>query len=205
MDFTAKTQRIRGQTMITKLNALLLTLLIALVLTACGSDNTAGSSANPEISPITESPTNSPKLETTVPHEQTAAPQASMEASPTPAPTQTKETSTPKATPPATTKPTHSPTPTPKPKPTPKPTETPKPDDTNNEAAQALFKQSCTSCHGVDLAGDFGPNLQKVGGKLTKEQITTQITQGGEAMPSFEEKLNTEEIQALASWLASKK
>jgi mono/diheme cytochrome c family protein len=185
--------------MIIKLNALLLTLSITLVLTACGSDNTAGSSANPEISPITESPTNSPKLETTVPQEQIAAPQASMEASPTPAPTQTKETSTPKATPPATTKPTHSP------KPTPTPTETPKPDDTNNEAAQALFKQSCTSCHGVDLAGDFGPNLQKVGGKLTKEQITTQITQGGEAMPSFEEKLNTDEIQALASWLASKK
>jgi mono/diheme cytochrome c family protein len=183
--------------MITKFNALLLTLSIALVLTACGSDNAAGSSANPEISPIKESPTKSPKLEATASREATAVPQASMEASPTPVPIKTKETSTPKATPAASTKPTSTPTP--------KPTETPKAPDTNSEAAQALFKQSCTSCHGVDLAGDFGPNLQKVGGRLTKEQITTQITNGGESMPSFEKKLNTDEIQALAYWLASKK
>jgi mono/diheme cytochrome c family protein len=179
MDFTANTYGIRRQTMITKLSALLLTLSITLVLTACGSDNAVESSANPQISPITESPT--------------------------PVSTQAKETSTPKAAPTATVKPIPTPTPIPTTKPTTKPTETPKALDTNSEAAQALFKQSCTSCHGVDLGGDFGPNLQKVGGKLTKEQITTQITDGGTEMPPFSKSLKKEEIAALAAWLSAKK
>jgi mono/diheme cytochrome c family protein len=117
----------------------------------------------------------------------------------TPVSTQTKETSIPKAAPTATVKP------TPTPSPTPKPAVTQKVLDTNSEAAQALFKQSCTSCHGVDLGGDFGPNLQKVGGKLTKEQITTQITEGGTEMPSFSKSLKKEEIAALAAWLSAKK
>jgi mono/diheme cytochrome c family protein len=182
--------------MITKLSALLLTLSIALALTACGSDNAAESSA---------SPTNSPQVETTAPPQPTETPQASVEASLTPDPTATPEISTPSETPIATPIATAKPTSAAKPTPTPKPTETPKASDTNGEAAQALFKQSCTSCHGVDLEGDFGPNLQKVGGMLTKEQITAQITNGGEDMPSFSKRLNTEEIAALAAWLSAKK
>jgi cytochrome c551 len=57
----------------------------------------------------------------------------------------------------------------------------------------------------VDLQGDYGPNLQKVGGRLTKAQIITQITNGGDVMPSFKKSLKAEEIQALAAWLSAKK
>ena len=32
-----------------------------------------------------------------------------------------------------------------------------------------IVKQSCTSCHGDQLQGAVGPNLQKIGGKLSKD------------------------------------
>jgi cytochrome c551 len=75
----------------------------------------------------------------------------------------------------------------------------------DSAVAEALFKQSCTSCHGVDLGGDFGPNLQKIGGQLTKNQIINQIMNGGDNMPGFKDRLKANEIQALATWLAAKK
>ncbi|MCR8636364.1 c-type cytochrome [Paenibacillus radicis (ex Xue et al. 2023)] len=76
-----------------------------------------------------------------------------------------------------------------------------------SEQVQSVYKQSCLSCHGNSLEGRVGPktNLQKAGGHLTKEQITKQITGGGNGMPGFGGKLKPEEIDALASWLAEKK
>ncbi|CAK4814652.1 unnamed protein product [Aphanomyces euteiches] len=139
-------------------------------------------------------------------------PQANTEASATPIATAPPEASTPAAaatpssTPKATATATAKPASTAAPTQSPKPTATPKaPEAVNGEAAEALFKQSCTSCHGVDLAGDYGPNLQKIGGKLTKAQITNQITNGGDEMPPFKKALKAEEIQTLAAWLAAKK
>lgn len=192
-----------------KSSALLLTLAIVLVLSACGKDAAIESTATPIVSSAvvnpditstenTSSPTPAPQQEATATPEATAVPQASIAASSTPVATTVKETPKPTATPVATSKPTASPKP--------RATTTPTPVvENNNEVAQALFKQSCTSCHGVDLEGDFGPNLQKIGGSMTKEQITTQIANGGDAMPSFNKKLKAEEIEALAVWLAAKK
>jgi cytochrome c551 len=71
--------------------------------------------------------------------------------------------------------------------------------------AQSVYKQNCVSCHGVDLAGGVGPSLQKVGARLTQQQIATTITNGRGGMPSFKDKLKPEEIDALANWLYSKK
>jgi cytochrome c551 len=71
--------------------------------------------------------------------------------------------------------------------------------------AQTVFKQNCVSCHGVDLAGGVGPNLQKVGQRLNQQQITTTITNGRGIMPVFKNKLKPEEIDALSIWLASHK
>ncbi|QGQ96478.1 cytochrome c [Paenibacillus psychroresistens] len=75
----------------------------------------------------------------------------------------------------------------------------------SNLVAQTVFKQNCVSCHGVDLAGGFGPNLQKVGAHLNQQQIVTTITNGKGGMPAFKEKLKPEEIDALAIWLFSMK
>ncbi|MFD0698821.1 c-type cytochrome [Paenibacillus sp. GCM10027628] len=71
--------------------------------------------------------------------------------------------------------------------------------------AQSVFKANCMACHGASLEGSVGPNLQKVGGKLSKDQIVTTITNGRGAMPSFKGKLSDSEVGSLAAWLADKK
>jgi mono/diheme cytochrome c family protein len=166
-----------------RLSSLLLTLTITLALSACGSSNKAAVS--------TTDPVMNPKEASA-----TIAPTAAL-ITVTPALTEAPNTPTPKASPAATVQPTITPVV--------KPTEAPKAPDTDSAVAEALFKQSCTSCHGVDLGGDFGPNLQKVGSQLSKAQIITQITNGGDAMPAFEKKLKADDIEALATWLAAKK
>ncbi|WP_054024455.1 c-type cytochrome [Bacillus sp. FJAT-28004] len=71
--------------------------------------------------------------------------------------------------------------------------------------AVALYKKRCISCHGTELQGRAGPNLQKVGAKLSVEQIFDILSNGRKGMPKFEKSLSTEEIQSLAAWLAEHK
>lgn len=71
--------------------------------------------------------------------------------------------------------------------------------------AQAVIKQNCVMCHGVNLEGRGAPSLQKVGGKLSKEQIATILVNGRGGMPSFKGKLSDDEVNTLAVWLADKK
>jgi cytochrome c551 len=176
-------------------------LIITFVLSACGGDKTTISTTSPEpsqsVTPASATPTEAA----------TPTPLASSEPAATPEATAAAITATPKATLTPTASPKAAATATPAaatPKPTAKPTATPKA-EVSGATAKALFKQSCTSCHGVDLGGDFGPNLQKVGEQLTKAQIITQITDGGTSMPPFGKRLKAEEIQTLADWLAAMK
>jgi len=73
--------------------------------------------------------------------------------------------------------------------------------------AEAIFKQNCVACHGNNLEGKLGPNtnLQKVGAKLSKDQIVNQIKNGGNGMTPFKGVLSDDQINALADWLAAKK
>ncbi|SDD96923.1 cytochrome c551 [Paenibacillus sp. UNCCL117] len=73
------------------------------------------------------------------------------------------------------------------------------------EDVQALYKSNCLSCHGNDLQGGMGPSLQKIGTKLTEEQIAAKVKNGGGGMPAYKSKLKEEEVQTLAAWLAEKK
>jgi cytochrome c550 len=75
----------------------------------------------------------------------------------------------------------------------------------NAQAAEAIYKQSCIACHGTDLEGKMGPNLQKVGGKLTDQQLHKIIQNGKGGMPAFKSTLKDEEIVNIALWLAGKK
>ncbi|MFS0726129.1 c-type cytochrome [Paenibacillus sp. 1P07SE] len=70
-----------------------------------------------------------------------------------------------------------------------------------------LYRNRCLNCHGTELQGRMGDqsNLQKVGQRLSKEQITARITSGGSLMPPFEDTLTAEEIEQLADWLAAKR
>lgn len=75
----------------------------------------------------------------------------------------------------------------------------------NAQAAEALYKQSCIACHGNDLEGKMGPNLQMVGAKLSEQQIYKVLQNGRGGMPAFKSSLKDEEIANLAKWLAAKK
>ncbi|AZN39963.1 c-type cytochrome [Paenibacillus albus] len=71
-------------------------------------------------------------------------------------------------------------------------------------AAEAVFKSNCVSCHAADLSGGMGPNLQKIGAKLSVDEISTRIHQGGGGMPAFQGQLTDAEITNLAGWLKTK-
>ncbi|WP_127533771.1 c-type cytochrome [Paenibacillus kobensis] len=70
----------------------------------------------------------------------------------------------------------------------------------------ALYKAKCISCHAADLSGKVGPesDLRTVGARMTKEEIIHQITEGGDIMPPFKDRLSTAEIEALGNWLAAR-
>lgn len=77
---------------------------------------------------------------------------------------------------------------------------------TSSASAEAIYKQNCASCHGANLEGRLGgnSNLQKVGAKLSKEQISNKIMNGGGGMIAYKNRLKDNEVAALADWLAAK-
>lgn len=76
----------------------------------------------------------------------------------------------------------------------------------NAEQAEAVIKANCISCHGDQLEGLAGPNLQNIGATMTTEQLYKVISKGkGSMMPGFKDKLQDEEIANVALWLAEKK
>ena len=75
--------------------------------------------------------------------------------------------------------------------------------------AVLLYQQACLTCHGSNLQGKIGPNLQHVGEKLGLQQITAQIDNGGGPMPGYGPNhlniLSNEQIHELATWLETLK
>ncbi|MEX2415100.1 MAG: cytochrome c [Paenibacillaceae bacterium] len=70
---------------------------------------------------------------------------------------------------------------------------------------ETLYKQNCTSCHGVNLNQMKNADLTTVGSRLSKDEIATKIAKGGAGMIAFEQKLDANEIDALADWLEDRK
>jgi cytochrome c550 len=71
--------------------------------------------------------------------------------------------------------------------------------------AETLVKANCITCHGDQLQGGVGPNLQQEGAQHDAAQIYSIVTKGRGQMPSFKDKLAPEEIANVALWLAEKK
>ncbi|MBU5267195.1 cytochrome c551 [Virgibacillus proomii] len=70
-------------------------------------------------------------------------------------------------------------------------------------AAEEVYENNCASCHGADLSGANGPDLTKVGSKLSSDEIADIIENGQGSMPPG--MAEGDDVQLLASWLAEKK
>lgn len=71
-------------------------------------------------------------------------------------------------------------------------------------APEQIAKQNCSSCHGNNLQGNYGPSLQKTGSKYSKEQILNILNNGiGTMRPQTQ--LSSQEKEVLADWLSQKK
>ena len=69
---------------------------------------------------------------------------------------------------------------------------------------QVFASAGCGGCHTLKDAGtsgNVGPNLDQK--KPTKQKVTTQVTNGGGAMPSFKGRLTPAQIKAVATYVSS--
>jgi mono/diheme cytochrome c family protein len=73
-------------------------------------------------------------------------------------------------------------------------------------AGKAVFTGAagCSSCHTLADAGatgNVGPNLNDL--KPTYDQVVTQVTNGGGAMPAFKDTLSEKQIQDVSAYVSS--
>src|SRR5690625_2399466 len=68
---------------------------------------------------------------------------------------------------------------------------------------EAIFANSCASCHGDDMTGSVGPDLTTVGSDHSAEDIEEIINNGQGAMPPGT--APPEEAAVLAEWLSEMK
>jgi mono/diheme cytochrome c family protein len=76
------------------------------------------------------------------------------------------------------------------------------------EAAGAvLFRdKGCAYCHGAAAQGtQKGPSLANVRKSLKPAQVTAQIENGGQKMPSFGDSLSKDEVARLVAYLRAKR
>jgi cytochrome c551 len=74
------------------------------------------------------------------------------------------------------------------------------PDDDNGVDGAAVFADNCAQCHGNDGGGGVGPNLQDLDDADT---VAGVVTNGRGGMPSFEGRLDPDEIDAVADYVAN--
>ncbi len=70
------------------------------------------------------------------------------------------------------------------------------------EDGESVYRAaSCFSCHGADLEGASGPNLQDVGARLSENQIRTIVVEGTNIMPGGLVE-DPEDLDNLVEWLS---
>ena len=71
------------------------------------------------------------------------------------------------------------------------------------QAGATLFEQQgCLSCHTVGgVGGQRGPNLTTVGSRLSPDQMTWRILNGGTNMPAYGSTLSPQQLQQLIAFL----
>ena len=73
------------------------------------------------------------------------------------------------------------------------------------QGATLFYQKGCQNCHTVDgQGGTRGPNLSAVGNRLTTDQMTIRILNGGTNMPAYAGTLSPDELDALVAFLHSR-
>lgn len=74
-----------------------------------------------------------------------------------------------------------------------------------SQGAELFHNKGCEYCHTIrGEGGKRGPDLSTVGDRLTDQQITLRILNGGYNMPSFASSLKPTELTALVTFLESR-
>jgi ubiquinol-cytochrome c reductase cytochrome b subunit len=73
--------------------------------------------------------------------------------------------------------------------------------------SQLFYDKGCQYCHGIapGVGGLRGPNLTHIGDRLSSNELTWRIANGGVNMPSFAGTLTQQEMDALVAFLSSRK
>ena len=69
---------------------------------------------------------------------------------------------------------------------------------------EQLFKDNCSSCHTLAAAGadgKVGPDLDQL--RPGPDLVTTQVNNGGGAMPAFKGKLTDDQIKQIADYVSA--
>jgi ubiquinol-cytochrome c reductase cytochrome b subunit len=75
--------------------------------------------------------------------------------------------------------------------------------DAQQSAGATLFaRHGCFACHALQGSGGLaGPDLTTVGDRLTPDQMTTRVLNGGHNMPAFASTLSPQEVDQLVAFL----
>ena len=72
--------------------------------------------------------------------------------------------------------------------------------------ADAFARDGCLSCHAIaGTGGRRGPDLSAVGDRLSPNQLTWRILNGGHNMPPYGSALSSQEVNQLVAFLASQR
>jgi ubiquinol-cytochrome c reductase cytochrome b subunit len=71
--------------------------------------------------------------------------------------------------------------------------------------AELFHAKGCEYCHAIAGSGGHrGPDLTSIADRLTEQQITLRILNGGYNMPSFASSLKPRELTAIVAFLNSR-